>query len=282
MSGGRNTPRLEALDAGARRQLGAFVEAVDALAPGRLEGLYLYGSAALGDYRRGQSDLDVVAVSTSPWTSDVLDGLAAVHARLAGDPTLPALDALYATWAELCADPAAAVAPGALGGVLQARGAFDANWAVWETLRRHPLRLRGPGRPAVAQDADGLRAFCLANLQTYWLPLASRAEAALEARPEAGAATLSWCVPGVLRLAYTIGLGDIASKSAALGWGLEHADKRWRPLLRRALALRQGGDDPDPGGAGAIGPDGVGAFMRHVVDTARTTAVACARPAGRR
>jgi len=265
------------LDDAARARLSAFIAGVERAAPGRLEGLYLYGSAALCDYRPGQSDLDFAAVSTAAWPPESLSRLGRLHARLARAPGQPAVDGLYLTWAELGGDPTRAVAPGALGGAVQRRGAFDANWAVWETLHRYPLALRGPTQPAVRTDAGGLKAFCLGNLASYWQPLAQRvaAEGALD--PDRAAAALLWCVPGVLRLAYTVATGDVTSKSGAVRWALARTQTRWAPILRRALALRQGRADPDPNGACDTGPERVAAYMIEVIEGARGGADVVAR-----
>jgi hypothetical protein len=43
----------------------AYMNAVEAEAPGLLEGLYLTGSAALGDFRPHTSDIDFVAVTAT-------------------------------------------------------------------------------------------------------------------------------------------------------------------------------------------------------------------------
>lgn len=43
-----------------------YLEVADRLEPGLVEGLYLQGSIALGDYRPGVSDIDFVAVTSRP------------------------------------------------------------------------------------------------------------------------------------------------------------------------------------------------------------------------
>jgi hypothetical protein len=43
-----------------------YLEIADRRAPGAVEGLYLHGSVALGDYRHGVSDIDFVAVTGRP------------------------------------------------------------------------------------------------------------------------------------------------------------------------------------------------------------------------
>jgi hypothetical protein len=43
-----------------RRTVSAYLAALNAEAPGLVEGLYLVGSGALGDFRPGVSDIDYV------------------------------------------------------------------------------------------------------------------------------------------------------------------------------------------------------------------------------
>lgn len=260
------------LDGAARAHLKRLVAGVDALAPGRLEGLYLYGSAALKDFRPGKSDVDFAAVSSAPWPNALLPALARLHREAASARPSPSLDGLYVTWHELGRDPERARAPHALAGEFRASGAFDANWAVWETIARYGVPVRGPARPRVARDARGLRRFCVANLGTYWRALAESAatrEPSDPARPDADAEALVWCAAGVLRLAYTVATGDVTSKAGALGWALaQPAYAPWRSLLARALVLREGGAR---GGAEAMptaAAGGLGAFMLAVIDRA--------------
>lgn len=59
-----------------------FLSAADAVVPGLIQGLYLTGSAALGDFRRHSSDVDFVAVSEHRPDGAELQGLAAVHAMV--------------------------------------------------------------------------------------------------------------------------------------------------------------------------------------------------------
>ena len=77
--------------------------------PGLVTGFHLVGSMADGDYRAGQSDVDFVAVLARPLVADDIEGLVIVHRLYAADPTLPAIDGIWVTPAELAAGPDAAV-----------------------------------------------------------------------------------------------------------------------------------------------------------------------------
>jgi hypothetical protein len=55
-----------ALDALVLEVVDTYLGTVEAQAPGLVEGLYLVGSVALGDFRPRTSDIDFVAVTTTP------------------------------------------------------------------------------------------------------------------------------------------------------------------------------------------------------------------------
>ena len=49
-------------------ELDAYLRALDRVLPDAVEGVCLTGSTALGDYRHGQSDLDLLTLTTRPLT----------------------------------------------------------------------------------------------------------------------------------------------------------------------------------------------------------------------
>ncbi|HEY6738397.1 MAG TPA: nucleotidyltransferase domain-containing protein [Actinopolymorphaceae bacterium] len=59
-----------------------YLRLVDEAAPALVEGLYVHGSVALGDYRPGRSDIDFLALVSHPLDEFELPGLAGVHDEL--------------------------------------------------------------------------------------------------------------------------------------------------------------------------------------------------------
>jgi hypothetical protein len=223
-----------ALPAAVVAPLERYLCSLDERLPHRLTGLYLIGSVALGDYRPGASDIDVVAVTATRLDSGELDAVEAIHREI----VLPLFSVTYVTYDDLRSDPRT------LDGIafhhegtFGRSGGFDANSAVWETLRRYPLAVRGTALPDVWHDPAGLRDWTLQNLDSYWRPLAAQVRARVEAGgPLPGEALLTWCVPGVPRMHYSVATGDITSKSGACRYMLEHFPQRWHPLASAALA----------------------------------------------
>jgi predicted nucleotidyltransferase len=191
----------------------AYLGRVDAAAPGLVEGFYLVGSLALGDYRPGTSDVDFVAVTRRSSVPEV-----AGRWRL--------LDGVYTTWEELATDAAR-------------------DPVAWHTLKRCGVRVRGPEPPelTIATDRSTLDSWCRANLDGYWRRWRRDAGRPLSRRWLAGLGTWgqAWAVLGVSRLHYTIATGDITSKSGGGRYALSVFPSRWHPIVTDCLATRQGG-----------------------------------------
>ena len=83
----------------------AYLRAVDAEAPGLVEGLYLLGSVALGEFRPHTSDIDYLAVTAAPPDAAALAALARTHRRVRACHPRPFFDGRYVTWRDLSTDP---------------------------------------------------------------------------------------------------------------------------------------------------------------------------------
>jgi hypothetical protein len=108
--------------------VGAYLDLVDAEAPGLVEGLYLVGSVALEDFRPKASDIDFIVVTAKPLTEADLAALERTHSQLATRLRRPFFDGAYVTWHDLTGDPA-------LAGRCRSRASAEP-------------RRRGVGRPA--------------------------------------------------------------------------------------------------------------------------------------
>ena len=77
------------LPAPVRACVAEHLRLVDQRRPGLLEALHLVGSVALGEYRPGVSDIDMVAITARPLDDDDLAALADIHAAI------PRYDGIY-------------------------------------------------------------------------------------------------------------------------------------------------------------------------------------------
>ncbi|WP_326824312.1 nucleotidyltransferase domain-containing protein [Streptosporangium sp. NBC_01756] len=211
----------------------AYLTLVDDQAPGLVDGFYLVGSLALGDYRPGQSDIDFVARMAAEPTPEQIAALGRVHAELS---TPMPFDGVYVTADDLLGDPTrSADRPHAYEGRFEVGDSFEVNPAVWQTLAQSPVVLRG-GLPQVSADRTRLDGWTRDNLRDYWLPLRSEIAGADPSRVVD--ALVVWVALGVTRLYYTLVTGLVTAKSGAGEWASGEVGPR--PILREALRLRAG------------------------------------------
>lgn len=230
-----------------------YLRVADRLLPGRIAGFYVVGSAALGAFRAGRSDVDFVAVVDGNLAGAELRRLRGVHAATAGRPALRALARGDSALAGTCngvfvratdlTRPVTEIAPVAshAGHEFAVGRAFDVNPVVWKVLAERGIAVRGPVPSSLGLDPQPelLRAWNLANLDSYWRPWA----AALLRRP--GVPTLrpgwatAWGVLGASRLHRTVATGEVVSKEAAGEHALGAFGRRWHPIVEAALAYRR-------------------------------------------
>lgn len=219
-----------------RAAVDAYLAEVDDVADGFVESLYVTGSIALDDYRPPISDIDLVAICRARPARAEVAALTAIHR-----PSQPSVDVLYATREDLGRDPSGLSLPCSLGGEFRPEGAFEANPVVWRVLSTRAIAVRGAalGQRDVWFDADVLRRWNLANLDSYWSEWLqwARAQVGTEARVrfEYG---LQWLVLGVPRLHHTVATLEVTSKTGAGRYALEVVPAPWHVVVRAAMALR--------------------------------------------
>ncbi|WP_027893221.1 nucleotidyltransferase domain-containing protein [Calidithermus chliarophilus] len=240
---------VEALAAGIREALGAG-----------LEGLYLRGSLALGDFDPASSDVDLLAVTRTPVTGAEFAALSAVHSRV------QALDNPYAAEVELAYVPLELLAnfvpktrvPALERGCGRALGwkALGANWLLefW-AVREHGVALHGPHPKALIGPVPpwALRQ-AVRQVLPDWLEWAGTT-ARREMLGHAGLARFA--VETMCRALLTLETGEMGTKPRAVRWALGRWPG-WAPLLERSRAWKAG----QPLSEAAV--DEVLAFIRAV------------------
>ena len=219
-----------------------FRTRIDRYCSDLVPGLHLVGSAADGDFRPGQSDLDFVAVLSRIPTDADIEALGVLHRSYGSDPTLPRLDGIWLTREELRAGPDA-VGPGptSASGTFFESARGNRNPVTWISLQ-HGIPIIGTLDPGTLWcDRERLRAWVRQNATGYWRPWLNRSSGWGPAGlAMLGRAAPMWGVLGIARQHYTVTTGEIASKSAAGQWALERFGEHHRRILAEALASRHG------------------------------------------
>ncbi|MEU8246329.1 aminoglycoside adenylyltransferase domain-containing protein [Nonomuraea sp. NPDC048916] len=238
------------------RAVSRYLSASDRLVPGRVCGFYVVGSAALGAWRAGRSDIDFVATVDGDLAEHGMRRLALLHkvgnvpaawqALVRARPTIPGtLNGAFVSAGDL-GKPVTRIRPLAShSGPSFARGrGFDVNPVVWKVLLERGITVRGPAPDQLGLDSEPekLREWNLRQLHEHWAAWAAKALSGKPPRKPllpAHRVALS-SVLATPRLHHTIVTGEVISKEAAAEYALDTFEARWHPLIRHALAHRLG------------------------------------------
>ena len=228
--------------------LGTYLEIVDTTAPGLVEGLYVVGSYALGDWQPERSDINILAVMAEPANDEDFGQLLTAHALLDEAQPQPHIDGPYLAWGDLLAAPGTGLhRPWTLHNELHHDGdCFEINPVTWYTLATYGVVVRGPNtdRLNIWHEVEDRVRFVIDNLSTYWLELSASVVAACE-EPEASfdLDSFEWCALGALRLHFTAFTGDVTSKRGAGEYGMVVTPDYMHDTVRAALESRSRGSD---------------------------------------
>jgi hypothetical protein len=207
-----------------------YLATMDEQLPGVVDGLYVVGSAALGDFQERTSNLDVVVAADQEWTAEQLKVAVAAHAGL--DRSRPACVA-YVTTADLAGDPRTLDRPCYEGAVVVASDRL-VNPFTWHILTSGAVDLRGPDHPVVWDDPAAVQGWAAEILRNEWAGAGGRPGAWWLRR------TVSSTVLEVARLAAAAS-GTVVSKVEAARAVRERVPGRFRRILEDSAGYRLGG-----------------------------------------
>ena len=221
--------------------LPAFLAQLQRICPATLQGLYLTGSVAQGDYHDRKSDIDFLVLLTEDLAAAQLAQCAALHQRLEKQYHHPNLNGYYLTLAGLASESPRF--PSFFEGRLHAHRPFELDKITLLEWRTTALTLFGPpaqGLP-LPLTSEAVRAQLLHNSRTYW-----RTWVARHTFPQPGYWQLAlfprlseWSLLGVARQRYTLDTQQIASKYAAGHYCLGRLPAQYQAVVSEALETRQ-------------------------------------------
>ena len=227
-----------------------WIQTIDDVAPGVVEGLYVVGSVALEDWQPHRSDIDIVAITSEPADDEVSGTLRTAHAVFMESMPGSRVDGPVLAWGDLTLPPVGVSRPWMLDGVFHHDAeCFEINPVTWYTLAMYGVSLRGPQPDTlrIPLDLEERRRFVRDNANSYWTGVLADLRGAITEM--ASGATLpssvpQWCLLGATRMLYTASTGDVASKSAAGSWAAELLGPPWSPVIDAVVALREQPDQP--------------------------------------
>lgn len=201
--------------------------------------LYVSGSLGMGDFSKHQSDIDFLALIANSIGPAKGKRLQAVHDKLRvtkfGDRLEGEYVLISALGVEGTEGPVARCEEGVLlvdvPSKLSAENILD--------IRQNAIVIYGPNPksivPYVSQQS------VKDTTQDYLKELNNKLK-------RSQSRDLKWLSSGVLntcRTLYTLKTGKITSKSAGAKWALKTLSQKWRPLIKRSLAVRYGNYQED-------------------------------------
>ncbi|HEX5938042.1 MAG TPA: aminoglycoside adenylyltransferase domain-containing protein [Actinomycetota bacterium] len=236
---------LDTIDPAARSIVTAIRDAIVETASDELVGLFVYGSAATGDFEPNVSDIDLIAVLQRVPDDQLVARLRAMHDRLV--LATPAwqdridLDYISAQGLAGCRSHSTTVArisPGEPFHVLEAGREFILDW---HPARQHAITIVGPRIDSVIPEIP--EAEYLDEVRRYLARFPDRFD------DDASAGSRSYAVLTMCRGLYALRHGERLTKRAA-GLRARAAFPRWARVIDRATGWRDppasDEDDDDP------------------------------------
>lgn len=234
---------------------GAYLRIADSLMPGWIRGFYVVGSAALGEYVPGRSDLDFVAVVSSEvgrsqlLRARLLHALGGIQAvsyskRRGGALTGGTPNGVFVRETDI-ARPVTTITPVAshTGHTFSTGKGFDVNPVVWKVLAERGITIRGDPMGEIGLDPqpDMLKQWNLGNLNTYWRRWGEkvrrgRLKMSMSGLRYGSAWAIGWGTLGAPRLHCTIATGDVIGKRTAGEYALDTFGDEWHDVVRLGLA----------------------------------------------
>lgn len=216
----------------AAQAAGRMAGAVAARLPGNPVSIYLTGSAVLGDYRPGWSDIDLLCLTRDPIAPEAARALVGLRERLQarGDPLARSVEGGVLPLAALTGGaPSAVVYWGTSGERLTDRYALDPfSRAV---LLGRGVRMAGPEVRGGLSAPD--RAELEAAVAAHWRIIRDHGGA-----PSRSVYGAGWMLD-IARGLYTLKTGRVAPKTRAGQWALDRSLAPDPGALERVLAIRR-------------------------------------------
>lgn len=222
-----------------RRITTSFTHALDTTAEGLLDGLYLRGSLAWGEFHPG-SDVDFTAVLHRRPNRHDLTALEAAHTQIWFEFPEVEFDGHHVLLDDLRQAPSQCpLVPTVHHGQFVAADRHDVDQVAWTELATRGVRVSGrqPTVLGIHDDRAALWRLTQETLAGYWGRAATELKLSWMVAGRRDDA-VSFCTLGVARMHHMLATGRLTSKDGAGRYALEHFDERWHPLVTDALRVR--------------------------------------------
>ena len=209
-----------------------------------LIGIYLTGSAVLGDWHYGKSDMDLTVVVNDALSKKEIASMEEQIKKWEAQNPSVKFEIQYVPFAILGKN-LEEVEPILSYQDRKHSMSYSGFHAVtWYTLKKHGIVLCG--RPVdqlnLKTAEDELLAYVYNNVNTYWTTWTASAARMFSTKGILSFTdwAVEWCVCGLSRMYYTLQEKDITSKSGAVEYMLNKSPYEYQKILKEAQAIRSG------------------------------------------
>lgn len=209
-------------------------------------GIYLTGSAVLGDWHYGKSDIDFTVVINNSILQETVTLLEKQIKPLEAKHPKVKLEIQYIPILVLgkCKEEVEPIL--AYHDKRHNKSYFNFNPVTWYSLKTYGAVIWG--RPVdelnINTTKDELSSYVLENVNTYWTKWAASAAKTFSIKGILSFTdwAIEWCVCGLSRMYYTLQEKDITSKSGALEYMLNKSPQEYQKVLKEAQVIRLGNE----------------------------------------
>lgn len=205
-------------------------------------GIYLTGSAVLGDWHYGKSDIDFTVVVNNPISKEIVALLEKQLKTWKSKYPNVKLEIQYLP-ISILGKRKEEVEPFLSYHDKKHRiSHFNFHPVTWYTLEKYGVVIWG--KPVeelnLKTTKDELSSYVYENVNTYWKMWSASATKIFSIKGILSFTdwTVEWCVCGLSRMYYTLQEKDITSKSGALEYMIDKSPQEYQKILKEAQAIR--------------------------------------------
>lgn len=199
-----------------------------------VEGVYVYGSTAIGAFEREKSDIDFVVLLKRAVSKKEIEALKRVHFQLTKEKFGKRLDGMYILKDDIGkTNDALAPYPYCSEGSIE-MGHWDINHITWWVLKNHGIVLQGTSIKElnIATKWEDVSETLKYNINEYWYSKTK------EVWDSVSDEMVEFTTTTICRILYSLNNKEIISKKIALEVGLATLPECWQPLLMEGLRIR--------------------------------------------
>ncbi|WP_342577612.1 aminoglycoside adenylyltransferase domain-containing protein [Psychrobacillus sp. FSL K6-2843] len=212
-----------------------YLQALNASLPSAfIEGVYMYGSIALGAFDEKKSDVDFIVLLKRSANEQEVEIIKEIHFQISKEKLGARMDGMYIQTADLgktndillpypyCSDGEVKV------------GHWDINHVTWWILKKHGIALQG--RPIhelnISTKWEDVLGTLKYNINEYWY---KKSKEIPNSVPDD---MVEFVTTTICRILYSLKFQQIISKKEALEKGLVILPFRWHTLLKEGMRIR--------------------------------------------